>query len=204
MAKKGVTTETAPMTWDQFQNLSSRIGSDIDHQSLSEESRVQLCKFLLLINVGCYFGLRISDILNLEWGDVLDKDNLILTEQKTNKQRQITINPKLKSLFTKYRSYIKPSQINEKLFTNRQGNVISKQYVNRKLKSLFSQYGVKVANGSTHTLRKTFGMRVYEMNFKSDDALITLSQIFNHSSTAITRSYIGLQGKKIENIYMSL
>ncbi|MEP5366132.1 MAG: tyrosine-type recombinase/integrase [Reichenbachiella sp.] len=202
--KKGLKTETSPMSWEQFQTLSSRIAYSIDHDALKEEKKKQLSKFLLLINIGCYCGLRLSDILNIEWGDVLERDTFTVTEQKTQKSRQLTINGSLKSLLKKYIDFIKPTTINDKVFTNSQGNVISRQYVNRRLKELFTSYKINVMNPSSHTLRKTFGLRVYEMNFKSDDALITLSHIFNHSSTAITRKYIGLQGKKIENIYLSL
>lgn len=46
----------------------------------------------LLIATGCYFGLRIGDLLNLKWNDVLDKDEFYITESKTGKQRKVTIN----------------------------------------------------------------------------------------------------------------
>lgn len=205
MAKKGSNTETAPMSWDQFQNLISRIKDDIETKPWSDQKKKQLSKFLLLISIGCYCGLRGGDILKLRWYEIHEKETLELIEEKTMKKRQITINNYLKNLITKYITVIKPDTINDLVFTNKDGlKAISIQYTNRYLKNLFKEYNIKVKNPSTHTLRKTFGLRVYEMNFKSDDALITLSQIFNHSNTAITRRYIGLQGKKIENIYLSL
>ena len=204
MAKKGIKTKTSPMSWEQFQTLTGKMANDIEHLSLSNKKKVQLSKFYLLINIGCYMGLRLSDILSLTWEDILDRDTLDIVEQKTKKQRQLTINGKLKSIIKKYKEFIQPDTINEKVFTNSHGQVFSRQYINRKLKNIFKEYKIKVDNPSSHTLRKTFGLRVYEMNFKSDDALITLSEIFNHSNTSITRKYIGLQGKKIENIYLSL
>jgi integrase len=204
MAKKGVSTLTAPMSWEQFQNLSSRIAHDIDHTVKNNKKKVQLSKFLLLINVGSYMGLRLSDILNLSWENILNKNIVEVEEQKTKKTRQITINGNLKSLLNKYVDYIHPATLNEKIFTNTNDSVLSRQYVNRKLKELFKHYKIKVANPSSHTLRKTFSLKCYETQFKSEDGLITLSQILNHSNTAITRKYIGLQGKKIENIYLSL
>jgi len=84
------------------------------------------------------------------------------------------------------------------------GGVLSTQYINRKLKLIFRHYKVKVAKVSSHTLRKTFGRRVYELNYKSDDALIKLSQMFNHANTAITRRYIGIQAEAIADIYLNL
>jgi 2-oxo-4-hydroxy-4-carboxy--5-ureidoimidazoline (OHCU) decarboxylase len=48
------------------------------------------------------------------------------------------------------------------------------------------------------------GWGVFEMNNQSEEALITLSHIFNHSSIIITRAYIGLKRERITNIYMEL
>ena len=205
MAKKGIKTETSPMSWDQFQNLISRITHNIEHTPMNDQKKMQFSKFLILIGIGCFCGLRIGDILKLRWSDIHEKETLEVIEEKTKKKRQITINNNLAILIGKYITVIKPDTTNDLVFTNKTGSkALSIQYANRYLKKLFSRYKIKVQNPSTHTLRKTFGLRVYEMNFKNDDALITLSQIFNHSNTAITRKYIGLQGKKIENIYLSL
>lgn len=94
--------------------------------------------------------------------------------------------------------------IQHHLFVNRKGEKVSIQYINRLLKKTFSDYGVKTQNASTHTLRKTFGKRVWEMDGKSERSLIYLSQIFNHSSVSITRRYIGIVEEDIRNIYLSL
>ena len=162
-------------------------------------------KFLLLIAVGCYTGLRVGDILLLRWNQLLNKDSQEIKEQKTKKVRLITLNQNLKKLVEKYVDYIKPPTYNELIFTNKNDEQnLSIQYVNRQLKKLFNRYKIKVKNPSSHSLRKTFGLRAFEMNFKSDEALITLAHVFNHSSTAITRRYIGLQDEKIENVYLSL
>ena len=90
------------------------------------------------------------------------------------------------------------------LFANRNGEKVSIQYINRLLKKTFSDFGVRTQNASTHTLRKTFGKRVWEMDGKSERSLIYLSQIFNHSSIGITRRYIGIVQEDIRDIYMKL
>lgn len=205
MSKKGSTTTTSPLPWEQFESLSGRLSEAIDHDELSAIKRVQLSKFLLLANMGCYCGLRIGDILRLTWEDVWEKEELILKEKKTGKRRMITLNSKLRSLIRKQQQVIKPNNLSEYIYSPyNSGKAWSVQYVNKRIKEIFTEYKVKLKNPSSHVLRKTFGLRVYEMNFKSEDALVTLSHIFNHSSIAITRKYIGLQGKKIENIYRSL
>ena len=177
------------------------------HGLLAQLEKNEKFRDCLLIATGCYLGLRASDLLNLKWRDVYNKDELELVEKKTNKLRHLTINPFLKDII--HRSFdnlsIKPGNPLERyLFENRKGEKLSIQYVNRNLHKIFDEYRVKVKNGSTHTLRKTFGKRVWDMDGKSERALIYLSQIFNHSSTHITRKYIGIVQEDISNIYLSL
>ena len=55
----------------------------------------------------------------------------------------------------------------------------------------------------THTLRKTFGYRMfrqYQSNGEGESALIELQGIFNHSKPSITRKYIGLQDEHRRNM----
>jgi len=75
---------------------------------------------------------------------------------------------------------------------------------NKRIKKVFERYRIKAKNPSSHTLRKTFGRRVYEYYNCSEDALIKLSQIFNHSNVAITRRYIGITKEMIDDIYLSI
>lgn len=161
----------------------------------------------LLIGTGVYLGLRAKDLLNIKWIDILGKDEITITESKTGKVRSITVNESLKEVL-KYSS-TKLSltgrfKIESYLFANRKGQKFSIQYANRLLKSTLKTYGIKTQNASTHTLRKTFGKRVWEMDDQSERSLVYLSQIFNHSSVGITRRYIGIVQEDIRNIYLNL
>jgi integrase len=205
MSKKGIYTEADPMSWNDLQNLISRMSYDIDNSQINESKRKLLSKFLLLISIGCYCGLRASDLLRLRWKEVVEQKHLELIEKKTGKKRSISLNQNLINIINKQYQTIKPIRLNDLIFCNKTGEKsFSIQYVNKKLKSICLIYKIKVKNPSTHTLRKSFGKRVYEMNFKSEDALITLSHIFNHSSISITRRYIGIQSEKIRDIYLNL
>ncbi len=195
MAAKYQKTECAALEWEQFLLL-------VDRLKKTTESR-----FLLLIGIGSYCGLRLSDILQLRWQDILERDYFELQERKTNKHRKITINSSLKEIISFSHSNLqrrKPIQPGEHIFVNRQGGILSKQFVNRKLHNIFKEYRVRVQNGSSHTLRKTFGKRVYELNDRSEAALILLSSIFNHNSVAVTRRYIGLSQQQINDVYINL
>jgi integrase len=167
----------------------------------------ELYRDYLLITLGCYFGLRISDLLSIRWDDLIDKTELVLVEQKTKKNRKITFNPtviqavnfcsnelKLKNQFDK----------NYFVFSNRWNERISVSFINKRLKYIFIRYNVKVQNASSHILRKTFGKRIYEADNKSERSLIYLSDIFSHSSISTTRRYIGITQEQIADMYMSL
>lgn len=76
--------------------------------------------------------------------------------------------------------------------------------VNGRIKSIFDQYGINSENASSHTLRKTFGLRVYKVNQRKEDALILLSDIFGHASIRETRRYLGITPVKIMNVYLNI
>lgn len=155
-------------------------------------------KIGFLIVFGINTGLRISDILKLKFED-LENDSISLIESKTNKKRIIRINDNVKNAFVLLKD--RNSNIEGFVFTSNQNTVYSKQYVNRKLKEIF---GSKTLAISTHSLRKTFGRQVWSNNKETDKALLYLSELFNHSSPAITKRYLGIRQEELDDIYMSL
>lgn len=153
--------------------------------------------FGLLIICGCNFGLRIGDLLKLDWND-LKGDEFQLIESKTKKIRTIQINDNVKQAT----SHFKGSLTFDKggyPFISQKGSVYSIQQVNRLIKKVFK--GKRI---SSHSLRKSFGRRVWDANGRNDEALLYLSEIFNHSNTNVTRRYLGIREEEIKNIYMNL
>lgn len=192
--KKKLTT-TSGIEWNSMLGLTQRLKRD------------KLYRDYLLITVGCYFGLRIGDLLSLRWEDLIEKDEFVLTERKTKKSRRITVNQNVTEAINFCSNELKSKNTynsRDYIFANRWGSPITISYVNKRLKKIFSKYHVLVKNPSSHTLRKTFGKRVYEADNKSERALIYLSEIFSHSSIAITRRYIGITQEQIADVYLSL
>ena len=194
--KRKIKTETSGMEWISFLALVEELKRDREY------------KFSLLIAVGCYCGLRISDILSLKWIDLVGKEEMIIQEKKTGKLRNISINPALRELIIYVYNKMNALEVirgeGDFIFSNRWGSKLSIQYTNRKLHSIFIKYSVKVKNGSSHTLRKTFGRRVWEVNGKSESSLILLNSIFQQNSISCTRRYIGLIDEQVENAYLNL
>ena len=138
--------------------------------------------------------LRISDVLALK-GENLKADTIKLVEKKTNKHREIKINDNIKKAIQVY------GTLNDSyLFDSQKNTVYSIQSVNRLLKSTFKKEA-KTLNISTHSMRKSFGRKVYESCGESEKALNYLSELFNHTSLSVTRRYLGIRQEELNNIY---
>lgn len=191
MALKGQKTTSDFLEWEKMQTIVLKLERDGD------------LKFALLIATGSYIGLRISDLLQLRWNQVLNQDYFTITEKKTKKTRRITINPELQIIVNRLFTQLKANE-NDLMFVNRFGNKpLSIQYLNSRLKDIFAKYKVR-GQYSSHFMRKTLGRRVWEVNKYSDQALLLLSQLFNHSSVSTTKIYLGIREQEISNLYLSV
>ena len=192
----GKKTVTAPLKWTTAMKL----------LAIMRESN-ELAESRLMMALGFYTGLRISDILKLRWED-LQNPILEMAEQKTGKTRRINFNKKLQVITQEVKSIIQPLDYNQFIFKGKRGpnrnQSLTVVGANNRIKQVFERFDIVTQNPSSHTLRKTFALRVYETNQRSEDALILLSEIFNHSNISITRKYIGITQERIANVYLSI
>ena len=150
---------------------------------------------LLMFTIGTNCGLRISDILSLNVGDVRGKNYIQLFEKKTGKFKKFPINAKLKPMlekFTNGRDADEPLFMTK--FKNRLGRVTAYYIIRQACKkaNLEEKFG-------THSLRKTFGYHHYK---KYKDVAM-LQKIFNHSSPLVTLTYIGIVQEEIDASYVN-
>lgn len=194
MSLKGQKTTTTSMDWDDFKSLISKLERDGDY------------KFSLLISIGVFTGLRISDLLQLRFNQFEETDILTVTEIKTKKQRRIKINQDLKEIVARLKSKMNIVDTNQFIFINRYGTKpIDKSYVNVKLKEVFKKYNIVLeGNASSHLFRKTLGNRVLRLNNYSSESVILLMELFSHSSPAMTKKYLGIREKEIHDVYDSV
>jgi len=194
MSIKGQNTTTTYMEWNDFISIITRLEKDENY------------KFCLLISIGVFTGLRISDLLSLTYSDLLSNETFTLREMKTKKQRSIKVNKDLKEIVSRIVSKLNITNLNQLIFINKYGTKsIDKSYVNVKLKELVKKYRLKLdGNVSTHTFRKTLGRRVMEVNNYSNESLVLLMELFGHSSMNITKRYLGIREQEIHNVYDSL
>ena len=194
MSLKGSTTTTTYLEWNDFISLITRLEKDENY------------KFCLLISIGVFTGLRISDLLTLKYSDLLNSETFYIKEKKTQKQRSIKVNKDLKDIVGRIVQKSKVNDLEQLIFINKYGTKsIDKSYVNVKLKEIIKMYRIRLeGNVSTHTFRKTLGRQVMEVNNYSNESLILLMDLFGHSSMSITKRYLGIREKEIHNVYDSL
>lgn len=195
MSLKGSKTSSDFIEWNTIQTLILKLERDGDW------------KFALLFAIGTYTGLRIGDILTLKWNDLVGQEILQIVEQKTKKGRKITLNAQLQQIITRIYNAQHNIVPDELIFMNRwRTGAITVQYVNHKLKQVAAKY--KVTKDHTkiksHSLRKSFGRRVFENNDNSERSLILLSDILNHASVKTTKIYLGIRDKEISDVYANL
>ena len=148
---------------------------------------------LLLFTIGTNCGLRISDIIALNVGDVRNKSHIQIIEKKTGKFKKFPINSKLKPMIEQF---TEGKNSNEALFTSIFSNRMDRFGAYYILKTAGKAVGLQDKIG-THTLRKTFGYHHYK---KLKDIAI-LQKIFNHSNPTITLRYIGIEQDQIDESY---
>lgn len=156
----------------------------------------------LFIGCGCFFGLRVSDLRSLTWEMLLTDDRFTIIEKKTRKRRVVKINSDFRTHIERCMEAQGVTDLTAPCFLSRKNMVISTQRLNVRLKEIKEKYRIKVDNFSCHSLRKAFGRRVFEQSGENAQmALVKLSELFNHSSVAITKIYLGLTEKELLETY---
>jgi integrase len=176
---------------------SDYLSTDELHRLIRYFKKLGNLRMCLLIEFGVKTLLRYSDLSRIQWIDVIGKDTLILNEKKTGKRREISLGKTLReSIETSYIELKHPNK-EELVFQ------YTLQHTNLLLKEGAKDVKIRNKNISTHSLRKSGSRFIWENNGHSDEYLIKLSSILNHSSTFITRKYLGISKEEIKNIYES-
>jgi integrase len=163
----------------------------------------QLRNHVLMV-LSVYTALRVSDLLSLCWLDVYDfdrkrvRDRIQLTEQKTGKSKIIALNKhavQALSLFASQKDIRPDMFVVENKRTHR---AISRVHAYRLVRAAAD--ALEMGRVSCHSLRKTFGYHAW----KSGVPAAVIMEIYNHSSFAVTRRYLGITQDDKDEVYMKL
>ena len=157
----------------------------------------------VLVTLGVHTALRISDLLRLRWEDVYDFENkriretIEIVEKKTRKHKTIALNKALIGALAMLASAAAPGRF---IIENvRTGKAISRVQAYRIIRA--ASEALKFQNRvSCHSLRKTFGYHAW----KSGVSPAVIMEIYNHSSLAVTRRYLGVTQDDKNAVYLGL
>ena len=143
-----------------------------------------------VLTVEANLGLRVGDVLRLRLNDIIRDGNRYrfdIVEEKTGKVRTFTVPHEMYSYLCDYAiSHNLPRTAH--LFS------VTERAIQKHLQKAVTYLGL--SRISTHSFRKFFGTRIYENNGHD---IVLVQRIFQHSTTAVTQRYIGVQQKNIED-----
>ncbi|MCL2391916.1 MAG: tyrosine-type recombinase/integrase [Oscillospiraceae bacterium] len=157
----------------------------------------------VLVIMSVHTALRISDLLHIRWDDVYDfekkhvRESISITEKKTRKTKMIALHPQIKAALHLYAPAAKSGAF---LIDNqRTGKSISRIQAYRLIRSAAEALEF-LHQVSCHSLRKTFGYHAW----KNGVSPAIIMDIYNHSSLAVTKRYLGITQDDKNAVYMSL
>ena len=157
----------------------------------------------LLITLCLHTALRISDVLRLSTDDVYDfkmrriKNSINITEKKTGKQKTIALHKDIKRVLAVcFPSVLRGAPLIRNKRTNK---AISRIQAYRLIRSAAESTGF-TEKVSCHSLRKTFGYHAW----KDGVSPAVIMEIYNHSSLAVTRRYLGVTQDDKNAVYTGL
>jgi integrase len=155
---------------------------------------------LALFTLGINTNLRASDLCRIKVGmvkDVQAGEEFLLREQKTGKERRITLN---KACIDAVQSLLRlrPLEDSEQLFKGVRGDIKTTTviYLVKQWTSSINLTG----NYGSHSLRKTWG---YHQRKRFCVDIPTLMVMFNHSSQKQTLDYLCIQPQEIKDVYLN-
>lgn len=181
--------ESRQITDDEYKTIINTIRQGfVDLDGITRKPNEQVADILVLeANLGC----RINDIISLrtdsfyfDKGEMIWKINII--EQKTGKERRLPIPKPVKDFIDEIAG--KNYTDDERLFS------ISAPAVWKILKICTRSLGYK--DVSCHALRKMWAMNLYR---NSNYNVELVSQALNHSSVTVTRKYLKISDKEMED-----
>lgn len=155
--------------------------------------RMRSLRNYLFFCFGIYSGLRVSDLLTLTVGMVRNTTHISIKEKKNNNnKKRFIIHPAIRNDLD---LYIVGMSDDDYLFPSRQiktnsrlrNRPIDRSTAYRMLNDAACQFELKEIG--THTMRKTWGYRLYKQNPHN---LALLMEMFNHSDPLYTLRYIGV------------
>lgn len=208
----GVSTEVYPLTSEaEIKAMVDVFDKHIDEAPDDDKLRIAMRNKMLFL-VGINLGIRASDLCGLRYSFFMNNDGTFKDyyslqpkkTKKTGKYVKLFFNDTVKKAITDYIKDYPVEDLNEYLFKSRKnGSHITEIHLGKVIKDTAVEAGIE-QNICSHSLRKTFGYHIWHNASDKEKALVLLMSIFNHSSLAVTKKYIGIMNEEIEDVFNGL
>ncbi len=143
-------------------------------------------------------GLRVSELVNMQLGDVMRKEMVILVSGKGSKQRMVPYSYDAAEFFHHYldsvrHKLIKQGDWNDRVFINNRGEPFTRQGIWKKLKQFARLAGIN-KDISPHKLRHTFATHLLE----GGADLRSVQMLLGHTSINTTEIYTHVEQQAIK------
>jgi len=152
-----------------------------------------------IFDFGLNTALRIGDLVSIKFESIdFERYELLITEQKTNKKRTITLNDTAMAVINK-RQRLNHEWLFQSESNRSKGKPIRPQSVARIFKIVGSLKHINTKLG-THSMRKTRGYMMHSQGVPIEQ----ITRMLNHSTPAVTMRYIGLTNEVVSQGYRDL
>ena len=145
-------------------------------------------------------GLRVSELLSLQFKNVNMQNSMIKVYGKGNKERNVPISDFAMEYLRKYidgpRKWNIGAKKTQLIFLNRDGKEISRTYFYMQIKRYAEQKGID-NSVSPHTLRHCFATHLLE----NGASLRAVQEMLGHANVATTQIYTEVSSKRIMSAY---
>jgi len=143
---------------------------------------------------GC--GLRISEALNLNVGDIPSDGTLTITG-KGNKQRIVPVLPVIAKCIDLYMELCPYSlKMGTPLFVGTRGGRLSPRIIQRQMEGLRASLGLP-ETATPHALRHSFATHL----LANDGDLRTIQELLGHASLSTTQRYTKVDSARLTEVY---
>ena len=145
-------------------------------------------------------GLRISEVISLEFKNIDFEDCIVRVMGKGSKERIVPINDyalgALNTYIEEYRPLMVKNEVNNYLFLNNHGKQMTRQGIFKMIKAECLKKGI-TKDISPHTIRHTFATHLLE----NGADLRIIQELLGHSDISTTQIYTHLTNDELKNDY---
>ncbi len=145
-------------------------------------------------------GMRVSELVSLNLGDVNTSDNYVRCFGKGNKERLVPIYPQAAQVVEEYVTQVRPrfvrSDAEQALFLNQRGDRLTRQGLWQILKAYAKEAGLD-KQVTPHTLRHSFATHM----LSGGADLRSVQELLGHANISTTQIYTHLTSEHIRRTY---